>query len=73
MWIAVQSHCGEDKNSNSLRKWCAMRFQISHPIESVPTYYHQKMGPDRDFYEGQRTKQTERQPIIMVYFMKLNT
>jgi len=33
----------------------------------------QPMGPERDFYEGrQRTKQTERQPIIMVDLIKLN-
>jgi hypothetical protein len=32
------------------------------------------MGPERDCYEGrQRTKQTERQPIIVVDSIKLNT
>jgi hypothetical protein len=31
------------------------------------SHRHQKMGPERDFYEGrQRTKQTERQPRIVV-------
>jgi hypothetical protein len=32
------------------------------------------MGLERDFYEGrQRTKETERQSIIVVDFIKLNT
>jgi hypothetical protein len=32
------------------------------------------MGPERDFYERrQRTIQTERQPRIMVDFIKFNT
>jgi hypothetical protein len=38
------------------------------------SYSHQKMGPEKDFNEGwQRTKQTERQPRIVVDLMKLNT
>jgi hypothetical protein len=32
------------------------------------------MGPERDFYEGrQRTKQTKRQPRVVVDLIKLST
>jgi hypothetical protein len=35
---------------------------------------HQKMGRERDFYEGrQRTEETERQPSIVVDLIKLIT
>ena len=38
------------------------------------SHSHKTMGTERDFYEGrQRTKQTERQPRIVVDFIKLNT
>jgi hypothetical protein len=43
-------------------------------LKHISSYSHQKMGPERDFYEGrQRAKQTERQPRIVVYFIKLST
>jgi hypothetical protein len=63
-------------------------FALKHSTSSFPcssstiltclkhrnSYSHQKMSPERDFYEGrQRTKQTERQPRIVVDLMKLNT
>jgi hypothetical protein len=35
----------------------------------MKSHSYQKMGPERYFYEGrQRTKQTERQPKIVVYW-----
>ena len=38
------------------------------------SHSHQRMGPERDFYEGrQSTKQTKRQPKIVVNLIKLNT
>jgi hypothetical protein len=61
---------------------------LKHSISSFPcspsiiltylihrrSYSHQKMGPERDVYEGtQRRKQTERNPRIVVDLMKLNT
>jgi hypothetical protein len=43
-------------------------------IKNKQSHSHRKMGPERDFYEGtQRTKQTERQPRIVVDLIKLNT
>ena len=40
----------------------------------MTSHSHQKMGPERDFYEGgQRTKETERQPRTEVDLIKLNT
>jgi hypothetical protein len=38
------------------------------------SHSHQKMGPERDFYEGrQRTEETERQPRVVVDLVKLNS
>ena len=63
-------------------------FALKHSTSSFPcspstirtnlrhrnSYSHQKLGPERDFYEGrQRTKETERQPRIVVDLIKLNT
>jgi hypothetical protein len=32
------------------------------------SHNHQKMGPEREFYDGrQRTKQTDRQPRIVIH------
>jgi hypothetical protein len=46
----------------------------STSIKHKQSHSHQKMGPERDIYEGrQRTKQTERQPKIVVDLIKLNT
>jgi hypothetical protein len=43
-------------------------------LAHMGSYSHQKMRPERNFYEGlQRKKQTERQPRIVVCLMKLNT
>jgi hypothetical protein len=62
-------------------------FSLKRPISSFPcspsifftylkhmkSHSHLKMGPERDFCEGrQRTKQTERQPRIVVVYIKLN-
>jgi hypothetical protein len=68
-----------------VRVVCALK----QPISSFPcsqstslaylrlrkSYSHQKIGPERDFYEGrQRAKHKERQPrIVVVNLMKLYT
>jgi hypothetical protein len=41
-------------------------------IKHKQSHSHQKICPERDFYEGRkRTKQIERQPRIVVYLIKL--
>jgi hypothetical protein len=52
---------------------CSPRMILTS-IKLKHSHSDQAMGPERDFYEGrQRTKQTERQPRILVDSIKLNT
>jgi hypothetical protein len=52
---------------HSIKNFPSVKSNISTLIKHKQSHSRQKMGSERDFYEGrQRTKQAERQPRIVV-------
>jgi hypothetical protein len=87
VWVSTQTRYWYSKIIAITVVFVRVVFALKHFIEGFmntkhdfnlfkyrKSHIHQKMGLERDFYEGrQRTEETERQQRTLVDLIKLNT